>query len=272
MPDSDLQVGFVSMEPKTGYVTALVGGRDYSTSQYNRVTVTERQPGSAIKPFLYAAALEKGYSPLTFKDVSKTTFTYDNGRKEYNPKNVNGKFADHEISLAQALAISDNVYAVKTLVDIGYKDFREMLDRFGLNSSKKELPSLALGSGGTESSLYNLTAAYSTIAAGGIHHEPTTILSIEDAEGNIVYENKDQKGTKEQGHFETYSLKEISPNSSFLEMMDVLNEQLINDGQEPVAFDHDCREGICGMCSMYINGEAHGPDDHVTTCQLHILN
>ncbi|MBR4349998.1 MAG: succinate dehydrogenase/fumarate reductase iron-sulfur subunit, partial [Bacteroidales bacterium] len=75
---------------------------------------------------------------------------------------------------------------------------------------------------------------------------------------------------KEQGHFETYSLQNISPNSSFLEMMDVLNEQLINEGKEPVAFDHDCREGICGMCSMYINGEAHGPDDHVTTCQLHM--
>ncbi len=79
-----------------------------------------------------------------------------------------------------------------------------------------------------------------------------------------------QKGPKEQGHFETYSLKNISPNSSFLEMMDVLNEQLINEGKEPIAFDHDCREGICGMCSMYINGEAHGPDDHVTTCQLHM--
>ncbi len=79
-----------------------------------------------------------------------------------------------------------------------------------------------------------------------------------------------QKGPKEQGQFETYSLKDISPNSSFLEMMDVLNEQLINEGKEPVAFDHDCREGICGMCSMYINGEAHGPDDHVTTCQLHM--
>ena len=79
-----------------------------------------------------------------------------------------------------------------------------------------------------------------------------------------------QKGPKEQGHFETYSLQNISPNSSFLEMMDVLNEQLINEGKEPVAFDHDCREGICGMCSMYINGEAHGPDDHVTTCQVHM--
>ena len=79
-----------------------------------------------------------------------------------------------------------------------------------------------------------------------------------------------QKGPKEQGHFETYSLKNISPNSSFLEMMDVLNEQLINEGKEPVAFDHDCREGICGMCSLYINGHPHGPDSAVTTCQLHM--
>jgi len=67
-----------------------------------------------------------------------------------------------------------------------------------------------------------------------------------------------------------YKVTEISEHMSFLEMMDVLNEQLINAGDEPVAFDHDCREGICGMCSMYINGEAHGPDRGVTTCQLHM--
>jgi succinate dehydrogenase / fumarate reductase iron-sulfur subunit len=67
-----------------------------------------------------------------------------------------------------------------------------------------------------------------------------------------------------------YKVTEISEHMSFLEMMDVLNEQLVNTGEEPVAFDHDCREGICGMCSMYINGEAHGPDRGVTTCQLHM--
>jgi succinate dehydrogenase / fumarate reductase iron-sulfur subunit len=67
-----------------------------------------------------------------------------------------------------------------------------------------------------------------------------------------------------------YKVSEISEHMSFLEMMDVLNEQIINKGEEPVAFDHDCREGICGMCSMYINGEAHGPDRGVTTCQLHM--
>jgi len=79
-----------------------------------------------------------------------------------------------------------------------------------------------------------------------------------------------QKNAEDQGELVAYDVTDISEHMSFLEMMDVLNEQLINKGDDPVAFDHDCREGICGMCSMYINGEAHGPDRGVTTCQLHM--
>ena len=79
-----------------------------------------------------------------------------------------------------------------------------------------------------------------------------------------------QKNAKESGSFATYQVSDISPDMSFLEMMDVLNEQLIAQGIESVVFDHDCREGICGMCSMFINGEAHGPDRGVTTCRLHM--
>ena len=79
-----------------------------------------------------------------------------------------------------------------------------------------------------------------------------------------------QKDASSKGQMVDYKVTEISEHMSFLEMMDVLNEQLVNSGEEPVAFDHDCREGICGMCSMYINGEAHGPDRGVTTCQLHM--
>ncbi len=79
-----------------------------------------------------------------------------------------------------------------------------------------------------------------------------------------------QANAQAKGKMETYQLEEVSPDMSFLEMMDVLNEQLIEQGIDPVAFDHDCREGICGMCSMFINGEAHGPDRLVTTCQLHM--
>ncbi len=79
-----------------------------------------------------------------------------------------------------------------------------------------------------------------------------------------------QENAKAKGQFETYHLENISPDASFLEMLDILNEKLIHEGKNPVAFDHDCREGICGMCSLYINGRPHGPDDDVTTCQLHM--
>ena len=79
-----------------------------------------------------------------------------------------------------------------------------------------------------------------------------------------------QADANAKGKMETYKIDEVSPDMSFLEMMDVLNEQLMVKGIDPIAFDHDCREGICGMCSMFINGEAHGPDRLVTTCQLHM--
>lgn len=79
-----------------------------------------------------------------------------------------------------------------------------------------------------------------------------------------------QRNKDDRGRFETYPVQGISPDMSFLEMFDVLNERLINEGKDPVAFDHDCREGICGMCSMFINGRPHGPLQGVTTCQLHM--
>ncbi len=87
---------------------------------------------------------------------------------------------------------------------------------------------------------------------------------------NLTLKIWKQNNTKSKGKFVTYIVKEISPNCSFLEMLDILNEQLIGQNEEPVAFDHDCREGICGTCSLYINGRPHGPDDAITTCQLHM--
>jgi succinate dehydrogenase / fumarate reductase iron-sulfur subunit len=79
-----------------------------------------------------------------------------------------------------------------------------------------------------------------------------------------------QKNANDKGKMVDYQISDVSPDMSFLEMLDVLNNQLIEKGDSPIAFDHDCREGICGMCSLYINGEAHGPDRRVTTCQLHM--
>ncbi|MCD7931333.1 MAG: succinate dehydrogenase/fumarate reductase iron-sulfur subunit [Tannerellaceae bacterium] len=87
---------------------------------------------------------------------------------------------------------------------------------------------------------------------------------------NITVKVWRQKDRKTKGGFESYQLEGISQGSSFLEMLDILNEKLVNEGKEPVFFDHDCREGICGMCSLYIDGHPHGPDESITTCQLHM--
>jgi len=87
---------------------------------------------------------------------------------------------------------------------------------------------------------------------------------------NITLKVWRQKNNKEKGRFETYEVKDVSSEMSFLEMFDVLNERLIHEGKDPIAFDHDCREGICGTCSMYINGRPHGPWHATTTCQLHM--
>jgi succinate dehydrogenase / fumarate reductase iron-sulfur subunit len=87
---------------------------------------------------------------------------------------------------------------------------------------------------------------------------------------NLTLKVWKQKNSSDKGHFETFQVKDISSEMSFLEMFDVLNEQLITEGKEPIAFDHDCREGICGMCSLYIDGKPHGPWSQNTTCQLHM--
>jgi succinate dehydrogenase / fumarate reductase iron-sulfur subunit len=87
---------------------------------------------------------------------------------------------------------------------------------------------------------------------------------------NITLKVWRQKNEQAKGKLDTFEMKDVSPNNSFLEMLDILNEDLINKGEMPVAFDHDCREGICGACSLHINGEPHGPGKSVTTCQLHM--
>ena len=87
---------------------------------------------------------------------------------------------------------------------------------------------------------------------------------------NITLKVWRQRVPKVKGGFETYKLEGVSGGTSFLEMLDILNEKLVSEGKEPVVFDHDCREGICGICSLYINGHPHGPDDLITTCQLHM--
>jgi succinate dehydrogenase / fumarate reductase, iron-sulfur subunit len=95
-------------------------------------------------------------------------------------------------------------------------------------------------------------------------------MSAEHGNMNLTLKVWRQKNASTKGFMDTYQVKGISPDMSFLEMFDVLNERLISEGKEPIAFDHDCREGICGMCSMHINGRPHGPKGGITTCQLHM--
>lgn len=191
MPDNDLQIGFLSMAADTGYVTAMVGGVSFADSSFNRVTQAKRQPGSAMKPILYAAALEKGMNPLTFMTAEKTIFTYDDGRSTYEPSNINGEFAAKPISLAQALAISDNIYAVKTLEKVGYKQYTKMAQRLGIDVSFPESPAVALGT--SDVTLLEMTTAYNRIASKGAQVEPQMILSITDSVGKVIYEHTKKK-------------------------------------------------------------------------------
>ncbi|WP_430413648.1 transglycosylase domain-containing protein [Lederbergia citrea] len=185
---SDMQLGFAAMDPKTGFVTALVGGKDYKESPFNRATQAVRQPGSTIKPLLYYAALERGFTPSTMMRSELTTFKYDDEKAEYAPHNFNNKYADGEITMAQALAVSDNIYAVKTHLFLGQDVLVDTAKRFGITTDMKKVPSLALGTSGVK--VVELLNAYSMIANGGKKVEPVFIQKVEDSRGKVIYEAK----------------------------------------------------------------------------------
>ncbi|WAA12210.1 transglycosylase domain-containing protein [Fervidibacillus halotolerans] len=188
--DSDIQAAFIAMDPETGYVKALIGGRDYRESPFNRAVQAKRQPGSTIKPILYYAALEKGYTPSTLLRSEKTTFHYDDGRKTYTPHNFNDNYAEGEITLAQALALSDNVYAVKTHLFLGMDTLAEYGKKFGITSKIEKVPSAALGTSNVR--LIEMANAYSHLANGGMSVEPVFITKVVDYEGNVIYENEQE--------------------------------------------------------------------------------
>ncbi|WP_338450265.1 PBP1A family penicillin-binding protein [Niallia oryzisoli] len=185
--DSDIQIGFVAMNPKNGYVKAMVGGRDYEESPYNRVTQAERQPGSTIKPLLYYAALEQGFTPASTMRSELTTFKFDDGRAEYTPHNFNNKYAEEDLTMTQALALSDNVYAVKTHLFLGEETLVETAKRFGITSDMAKVPSLALGTSGVR--VIEMANAYSMFANGGKKVTPVMIKKVENHKGEVIYEH-----------------------------------------------------------------------------------
>ena len=185
--NADIQMAGIVMDPQTGKVLALSGGRDYNKSQYNRATMAKRQVGSTIKPFLYYSALENGFTPSTTFTSEKTTFSFS-GNKTYTPKNYNDEYANGPISLAAAISYSDNIYAVKTHLFLGDDALPDILNRVGIDEKLNNLPSLALGA--VEINMMDMMGAYSALANEGYKVEPYFISKVTDMDGNVLYEYK----------------------------------------------------------------------------------
>lgn len=180
-----LQGALLSVDPRTGYIKAMVGGKNYAQSQYNRVFAT-RQPGSAFKPFLYLSALQHGFTPIT-KIMSKpTSFSFDG--KVYAPHNFGGAYANKAITLREAIARSDNIYAMTTQFQVGLDSEIKTAQSLGITSPLKPRPSLALGT--YPVSPFELSQAYAAIAAGGIQHPLMGIRRIVDPYGRVIVEEK----------------------------------------------------------------------------------
>jgi len=189
---NDYQVASIAVEPSTGKVIALVGGVDYNTSEFNRVTQAERQVGSTVKPILYYAALENGFTASSTFTSEATTFNMGNG-KTYSPKNYGEKYGNRDISLATAIAYSDNIYAVKTHLFLGENVLVETAKRMGIEKKLQANTSLALGT--EEISMLDYSNAYATLANYGVKNDVYLISKITDNDGNILYEHEYKEET-----------------------------------------------------------------------------
>jgi len=184
----ELQTALIALDPRNGYIKAMVGGRNYRTNQFNRVFAHTRQPGSSFKPIMYASALEQhAVTPATRFRSEPTLFYYDNDRQIYRPSNYNDRYFNGEISLRQAIAASDNIYAVNTIMQVGPDAVISMARKLGITAPLKAVPSLALGT--FPVSPYEMVSAFSVFANEGRKTNPIAILSIKDHSGKVLYEN-----------------------------------------------------------------------------------
>ncbi|MFN7252051.1 MAG: transglycosylase domain-containing protein [Anaerobacillus sp.] len=185
---TELQTALIAIDPRTGDVKAMVGGRNYQESQYNRATMARRSPGSAMKPLLYYAALENGFTAATPLTSEETTFVFDEGRDTFSPSNFNGKFANDFMTLAKAIALSDNIYATKTHFFLGFDQLVNTAKTLGIKSTLTELPSLALGTKPVR--VLEITNSYSAFANGGKRVEPRFITKVIDSNGKVIIDQE----------------------------------------------------------------------------------
>ncbi len=181
----DVEAALVSMDPETGRIRALVGGFDYELSKFNHVTQGLRQPGSSFKPFIFSAALEKGYSPASVLDDEPLSYTAGvTGSKDWEPKNYDNKY-DGPMTLREALARSKNMVAIRLLESIGPPYAQDFATRFGFERDRHP-PYLTLALGSGSASVWEMAGAYAVFANGGYRVEPYIVEEIRDNEGNVL--------------------------------------------------------------------------------------
>ncbi len=206
----DIQVASVIVDPDTGKIEALTGGLDYGASQYNRATESKRQVGSTMKPFLYYTALENNLVSSS-KFTSEYTVFNINNKETYSPTNFNNKYANKEITMAAAIAFSDNIYAVKTNLFLGVDALVNTAKKVGIKEELIGVPSLALGTG--EINIIDYATGYATLASGGYKKDLYLIRKIEDPDGNVIY-NKEEKKSLVLNPNYVYILNELLSNTS----------------------------------------------------------
>ncbi|MBR2891355.1 MAG: transglycosylase domain-containing protein [Bacilli bacterium] len=202
LPNDEIEFSAYAIEPKTGKVLTVIGGTNYKESTYNRATLSKRQPGSTIKPFLYLTALENGFTQATTFISEPTTFYYN--KLEYSPKNYHSIYPNQDVSMVYAIATSDNIYAMKTHLFLGPEKLSEKLTSFGLGENIPAIPSLALGT--YEVTLEDLTCAYQILANSGIKHENYLIEKITTFDDVLLYEKKNSNGTRLADEADIYLL------------------------------------------------------------------
>lgn len=208
--DDEIQIASVVVNPNTGAIRALTGGMNYATSQYNRAISSKRQVGSTMKPFLYYAALENNMTMSSTFSSEPTTFNLSNG-KTYSPSNASEVYANKEITMAAALALSDNIYAVKTNLFLGVDKMISVANKAGIKEELNEVASLPLGT--SEINLIDFATGYTTFASGGYKKDLYFIEKIEDLDGNVLYEHKN-KNTLVLNPNYTYILNEMMTSTS----------------------------------------------------------
>lgn len=188
--DNKLQVASIMMKPDNGAIIALIGGTDYLKTEYNRALYSKRQVGSTMKPILYYAALENGFTASTNFLSQATTFTFSDN-DTYTPQNYGAIYPNHDISMAAAIAYSDNIYAVKTHLFLGEEVLVNTAKRIGINETLEKIPSLPLGT--EELNIIDYVGGYATFANGGYKIKPHLIEKVLDCNDNVLYEFKEEK-------------------------------------------------------------------------------